>query len=122
MGLNWLTTCTAAVTFTELHVTIYVIYLAFFVTKQILGLRRAKKKGKETKQEIGEGSSTSQAGQSRISEANMDQEFDRITEKTDENSLLPSQNLLTEESLNERTLVDGELSDTDLQSFNEGET
>ena len=51
----------------------------------------------------------------------MDQEFDTITEKTDGNSLIPSQNLLTEESAIERTLVD-DLLDTDFSSFNEGQT
>lgn len=87
-----------------------------------MGLRRGKKKTSETKQENGEGSSTLQTDQSKVSESNVDQEFDKTTEKTDENSLLPSQNLLMEESLNERTLVIDDLSETDFQSFNEGQT
>ena len=87
-----------------------------------MGLRHGKKKTGDNKQENGEGSSTLQTDQSRVSESNVDQELDRTTEKTDEKSLLPSQNLLTEESLNERTLVDDDLSETDFQSFNERQT
>ena len=52
----------------------------------------------------------------------MDQEFDKIIEKTDEDNLLQSQNLLTEDSFNERTLVDDDLSDSDLPNFNEKQT
>ena len=87
-----------------------------------MGRCRGKKKAKDASQETREGSSTSQKDQSSALDANIDQEFDRITEKTDGSSLLPPQNLLTEESLNERTLVDDELSDTDFQNFNEGQT
>lgn len=47
----------------------------------------------------------------------MDNEYDQIVEKTDGSSFLPSQDLLTEDSLNERTLVDDGLSDTDFQNF-----
>ena len=47
----------------------------------------------------------------------MDNEYDQIVERTDGNSFLPSQDLLTEDSLNERTLVDDGLSDTDFQNF-----
>ena len=97
-----------------------------FLFWQILGLRRGKKKPKDSKQESREeASSTSKKDQTRSSEPNMDQEFDTITEKTDGNSLIPSQNLLTEESSIERTLVDDvddDLSDTDFSSFNEGQT
>ena len=95
-----------------------------FLFRQILGLRRGKKKPKDSKQESREeASSTSKKDQTRSSEPNMDQEFDTITEKTDGNSLIPSQNLLTEESsIIERTLVDEDLSDTDFSSFNEGQT
>ena len=101
---------------------IYTLTLGFFF-RQILGLHRGKKKPKDSKQESREeASSTSKKDQTRRSEPNMDQEFDTITEKTDENSLMPSQNLLTEESSIERTLVDDDLSDTDFSSFNEGQT
>ena len=84
-----------------------------------MGLRRGKKKAKDTQQEGSEVSPTP-TDQSGSSEANVDQEFERIAEKTDGNGLLSG--LLPEESLNERTLVDDELSDADLQSFNEGQT
>lgn len=47
----------------------------------------------------------------------MDSEYDQIVERTDGSSFLPSQDLLTEDSLNERTLVDDGLSDTDFQNF-----
>ena len=47
----------------------------------------------------------------------MDNEYDQIVERTDGSSFLPSQDLLTEDSLNERTLVDDGLSDTDFQNF-----
>ena len=95
----------------------------FFFDEQILGLRRAKKETKGSKRESSEEPEMPQTEQSnRTSDANMDQEFDKIMEKTDDNSLLPSQNLLTEDSLNERTLVDDDLLDSDLQNFNEGQT
>ena len=101
---------------------IYTLTLSFLF-RQILGLRRGKKKPKDSKQESREeASSTSKKDENtRSSEPNMDQEFDIITEKTDGNSLIPSQNLLTEESSVERTLVDDDLSDTDFSSFNEGQ-
>ena len=86
-----------------------------------MGRCRGKKKTKDTSQETNEGSSTSRKDQSNASAAYMDQEFDRIMDKTDGSSLLPSQNLLTEESLNERTLVDDEHSDVDFQNFSEGQ-
>ncbi|KAL9980486.1 hypothetical protein ACROYT_G009086 [Oculina patagonica] len=86
---------------------------------KILGLRRAKKETKGPKK----GSSEEpQEPQTEQTDANTDQEFDKIMEKTDDNSLLPSQNLLTEDPLNERTLVDDDLLDADLQNFNEGQT
>lgn len=47
----------------------------------------------------------------------MDNEYDQIVERTDGSSFLPSQDLLTEDSLNERTLVDDGLSETDFQNF-----
>ena len=47
----------------------------------------------------------------------MDNEYDQIVERTDGSSFLPSQDLLTEDLLNERTLVDDGLSDTDFQNF-----
>lgn len=47
----------------------------------------------------------------------MDNEYDQIVERTDGSSFLPSQDLLTEDSWNERTLVDDGLSDTDFQNF-----
>ena len=101
---------------------IYTLTLGFLFW-QILGLRRGKKKPKDSKQESREeASSTSKKDQTRSSEPNMDQEFDTITEKTDGNSLIPSQNLLTEESAIERTLVDDDLLDTGFSSFNEGQT
>ena len=101
---------------------IYMLTLGFLF-RQILGLCRGKKKPKDSKQENREeASSTSKKDHTMSSEPNMDLEFDTITEKTDENSLIPSQNLLTEESSIERTLVDDNLSDTDFSSFNEGQT
>ena len=98
---------------------IIMFYFAILSSKQILGRRRGKKK--DTQQEGSEVSPT-QPDQSSATEANVDQEFERIAEKTDGNDLLSAQDLLPEESLNERTLVDDELSDADLQSFNEGQT
>ena len=101
---------------------IYMLTLGFLF-RQILGLRRGKKKPKDSKQENREeASSTSKKDHTMSSEPNMDLEFDTITEKTDRNSLIPSQNLLTEESSIERTLIDDNLSDTDFSSFNEGQT
>ena len=102
---------------------IYILTLGFLF-RQILGLRRGKKKPKDSKQENREeASSTSKKDHTMSSEPNMDLEFDTITEKTDGNSLIQSQNLLTEESsIIERTLVDDNLSDTDFSSFNEGQT
>jgi len=87
-----------------------------------LGLRRGKKVSKDIKKGSHEGSQTLQTEQRRTSQANMDQEFDKIIEKTDEDNLLQSQNLLTEDSFNERTLVDDDLSDSDLPNFNEKQT
>ena len=94
-------------------------YFASLSSKQILGRSLGKKK--DTQQEGSEVSATP-TDQSSTSEVNIDQEFERIAEKTDGNGLLSAQDLLPEESLNERTLVDDELSDADLQSFNEGQT
>ena len=99
--------------------TLDMFYFAIISSKQILGLRRGKKK--DTQQESSEVSPTP-TNQSSASEANVDQEFERIAEKTDGNGLLSAQDLLPAESLNEGTLVDDELSDADLQSFNEGQT
>ena len=47
----------------------------------------------------------------------MDNEYDQIVERTDGSSFLPSQDLLNEDSLNEITLVDDGLSETDFQNF-----
>ena len=88
-----------------------------------MGLRRGKKESKGIKKGNDQESQTPQIEQSRTSQTNMDQEFDKIIEKTDEDSLLPSQNLLAEDSLNERTLVDDDFSDSDLPSnLNEEQT
>ena len=87
-----------------------------------MGLRRGKKESKGIKKGSQKESQTPQTGHLRTSQANMDQEFDKIIEKTDKDSLLPSQNLLTEDSSNERTLVDDDLSDSDLPNFNEEQT
>lgn len=84
---------------------------------KILGLRRAKKELKDSQEEKTEESETSQADRSRTFDDKMDNEYDQIVEKTDGSSFLPSQDLLTEDSLNERTLVDDGLSDTDFQNF-----
>ena len=92
-------------------------YYVSFVNKQILGLRRAKKELKDSQEEKTEESETSQADRSRTFDDKMDNEYDQIVEKTDGSSFLPSQDLLTEDSLNERTLVDDGLSDTDFQNF-----
>ena len=78
-----------------------------------MGLRRGKKESKDIKK------GKNETEQRRTSQTNMDQEFDKIIEKTDEDNLLQSQNLLTEDSFNERTLVDDDLSDSDLPNFNE---
>ena len=96
-------------------------FIAFY-NEQILGLRRAKKESKDIKKGSQKESQTPQTEQRRSSQTNMDQEFDKIIEKTDEDSLLPSQNLLTEDSLNERTLVDDDFSDSGLPNFNEDQT
>lgn len=88
---------------------------------KILGLRRGKKKPEDVKQENSEVLPTP-TEQSRISEAGMDEEFDSISGKTDGNNLLVSRDLLPEESLNERTLVDDEVSDSELPSFSEGQS
>ena len=87
-----------------------------------MGLRRGKKVSKGIKKGNAEESQTPQIDQNRTSQTNMDQEFDKIVETTDEDSLLPSQNLLTEDSLNERTLVDADVSDSDLPNLNEEQT
>ena len=88
-----------------------------------MGLRRGnKKESKGIKKGNAQESQTPQIEQSRRSQTNMDQEFDKIIEKTDEDSLLPSQNLLAEDSSNERTLVDDDLSDSDLPNLNEEQT
>ena len=87
-----------------------------------MGLRRRKKESKGIKIGNAKESQTPQIEQSRTSQSNMDQEFDKIIETTDEDSLLPSQNLLTEDSLNERTLVDADVSDSDLPNLNEEQT
>lgn len=84
-----------------------------------MGLRRGEKESKGIKIGNAKESQTPQIEQSRTSQSNMDQEFDKIIETTDEDSLLPSQNLLTEDSLNERTLVDADVSDSDLPNLNE---
>lgn len=97
------------------------MHIAFYNT-QILGLRRGKKESKDIKKENAKESRTPQTEQRRRSQTNMDQEFDKIIEKTDEDSLIPSQNLLTEDSLNERTLVDDDLSDSDLPNLNDEQT
>ena len=81
-----------------------------------MGLRRGKKESKDIKK------GKKETEQRRTSQTNMDQEFDKIIEKTDEDNLLQSQNLLTEDSFNERTLVDDDLSDSDLPNFNEERT
>jgi len=87
-----------------------------------LGLRRGKKESKDIKKGSQKESQTSQTAQRRKSQTNMDQEFDKIMEKTDEDSLLQSQNLLPEDSLSERTLADDDLSDSGLPNFNEEQT
>lgn len=87
-----------------------------------MGRRRGKKESKDIKKDHQTESQSPQTEQSRTSQSNIDQEFDKIIEKTDEDCLLPSQNLLTEDSLNERTLVDDDLSDSDLPNFNEEHT
>jgi len=87
-----------------------------------LGLRRGKKESKDIKQGSHKESQTSQTEQRRTSQTNMDQEFDKIIENTDEDNLLQSENLLTEDSFNERTLVDDDLSDSELPDFNEKQT
>ena len=70
-----------------------------------MGLRRGKKESKGIKKGNAQESQAPKIEQSRRSQTNLDQEFDKIIEKTDEDSLLPSQNLLAEDFLNERTLV-----------------
>jgi len=87
-----------------------------------LGLRRGKKVSKDIKKGSHEESQTLQTEQRRTSQANMDQEFDKIIENTDQDNLLQSRNLLTEDSFNERTLVDDDLSDADLPNFSEKQT
>lgn len=87
-----------------------------------MGLRRGKKESKGIKKGNAQESQTPLIEQSRRSQTNMDQEFDKIIENTDEDSLLPSQNLLAEYSLNERTLVDHDLSDSELPNLNQEQT
>ena len=87
-----------------------------------MGRRHGKKESKDVKKVHQTESQSPQTEQSRTSQSNIDQEFDKIIEKTDEDCLLPSQNLLTEDSLNERTLVDDDLSDSDIPNFNEEHT
>lgn len=87
-----------------------------------MGLKRGKKESKDIKEGHQTESQSPQTEKSRTSQSNIDQEFDKIIEKTDEDCLLPSQNLITEDSLNERTLVDDDLSDSDLPNFNEEHT
>lgn len=87
-----------------------------------MGLRHGKKESKGIKKGNAQESQTPQLEQSRRSQTNIDQEFDKIIEKTDEDSLLPSQNLLAEDSSNERTLLDDDLSDSDLPNLNEEQT
>ena len=70
-----------------------------------MGLRRGKKESKGIKKGNAQESQAPEIEQSRRFQTNLDQEFDKIIEKTDEDSLLPSQNLLAEDSSNERTLV-----------------
>lgn len=86
---------------------------------KILGLRRAKMEQKDSQKGRTDESETSQTDQSRTFDDKMDKESDQIVEKTDEGSLVPSQDFLTEDSLNERTLVDDSFSDTDFQNFDE---
>ena len=79
-----------------------------------MGLCRGKDL-KDRKQE------SSERQESDIVGVNMNQEFKTIEEENEvgQNSLIPSQNLQSEPSVNERTVVDNDFSDSDLQSIPE---
>lgn len=82
---------------TKLHFTRHIVRYCFL--QQTDGLRLWKKESKGINKGNAQESQTPQIEHSRRSQTNMDQEFDKIIEKTDEDSLLPSQNLLAENSL-----------------------
>lgn len=60
-----------------------VLFQLITSSKQILGLRRGKTESKGIKKGNAQESQTPQIEQSRRSQTNMDQEFDKIIEKTD---------------------------------------